>query len=74
MADNIWVVVHGDTEWAVRKESSKQPAQITKTQEEAIEAGREMAKQLGVELLIQGEDGMIRDKNSYGNDPYPPSG
>jgi hypothetical protein len=24
--------------------------------------------------LIHGEDGRIRERNSYGNDPYPPKG
>lgn len=39
---------------------------------EAVEAGREIAKRLGVEHSIHREDGAITEKNSYGNDPNPP--
>ncbi|WP_268245296.1 DUF2188 domain-containing protein [Vulcaniibacterium thermophilum] len=26
------------------------------------------------ELFIQGRDGQIRERNSYGDDPFPPKG
>ena len=42
------------------------------TKEAATEAGRVAAKQLGVEHSIHRQDGAITEKNSYGNDPYPP--
>jgi hypothetical protein len=42
------------------------------TQARAIEAGRQMARQGHGELLIHGQDGRIRSRDSYGNDPYPP--
>lgn len=44
------------------------------TQAEAIEKGRAIAKRGSTEHVIHGRDGKIRDKNSYGNDPYPPKG
>jgi hypothetical protein len=34
----------------------------------------EIAQNQQSELLIHGENGRIREKNSYGNDPYPPKG
>lgn len=42
------------------------------TKEEAEEKGREMAKALHAEHVIKNKDGKIAEKNSYGNDPYPP--
>jgi hypothetical protein len=42
------------------------------TQAEAIQAGRQMARQGQGELLIHGQDGRIRARDSYGNDPCPP--
>jgi hypothetical protein len=39
---------------------------------EAVRAGREMARLLRVEHTIHREDGQISEKNSYGNDPFPP--
>ena len=42
------------------------------TKQDAVEAGREIAKQLEAEHTIHREDGVITEKNSYGNDPCPP--
>jgi hypothetical protein len=39
------------------------------TQEEAIEVDRRVAEQEHGELVIHGEDGQIREKDSHGNDP-----
>lgn len=47
---------------------------VVSTQKEAIEIATKIAKNQGSELTIQGKDGRIRDKRSYGNDPYPPKG
>lgn len=60
--------------WAVQTEKSERAAKITETQKEAIEVAREIAKKRGSELLIHGKNGRIRQKNSYGNDPFPPKG
>jgi len=38
----------------------------------AVKAGRALARQLRVEHTIHRKDGVISEKNSYGNDPYPP--
>jgi hypothetical protein len=40
--------------------------------ENAVEAGRAVARELKVEHTIHLSDGSIGDKNSYGNDPFPP--
>ena len=39
------------------------------TQQEAIDEGRAVAEQEGGELVIHGEGGEIREKDSHGNDP-----
>jgi hypothetical protein len=39
------------------------------TQEEAIEDGRRLAEQEQGELVIHGQEGQIREKDSHGNDP-----
>ena len=73
MAANVWVVLH-DGEWAVRREGSERASSVHATQAEAIEAGRATAQREKCELIIQGEDGQIRERNSYGDDPSPPRG
>ena len=39
------------------------------TQDEAIKHGRHLADEQGSELVVHGEGGEIRQKDSHGNDP-----
>ena len=73
MGKNQHVVPHGG-DWAVRGEGNERATSVHGTQREAIEAAREMAIKQGSEMLIHGRNGQIRERNSYGNDPYPPPG
>ncbi|SDA28156.1 hypothetical protein SAMN05216315_1373 [Nitrosospira sp. Nsp18] len=43
-------------------------------QREAIDRARGIAVNQQSELLIQGRDGQIRERNSYGDDLFPPEG
>jgi preprotein translocase subunit SecB len=43
-----------------------------RTQENASEKGKQIAKANQAEHVIHGRDGRIREKNSYGRDPNPP--
>ena len=70
---NQHVVSHPDG-WAVRGEGNEKVTSVHPTQLEAIEAGRGIARNQQSELLIHGENGRIRERNSYGNDPFPPKG
>ena len=70
---NQHVVPHGN-DWAVKREGGKRATAVVPTQKEAIEVGREISKNNGSELIIHRPDGRIRDKDSHGNDPYPPKG
>ena len=67
------VVPHEDG-WAVRKGGAARVTEIFDTQYEAIERGIEIAKNQETELAIHDRQGRIREKNSYGNDPFPPIG
>ena len=44
------------------------------TQEQAIEYAKYNAQLTRGEVVVHGKDGKIREKNSYGNDPFPPLG
>ena len=68
---NQHVVPHGDN-WAVRGERNKKVTRITRTQQEAIDIARQIARNQGSEVVIHRPDGTIRDKDSYGHDPNPP--
>lgn len=71
MGKNQHVVPHGD-KWAVKGAGNKKATKVTDTQKEANEIAKEIAKKQKSEVLIHGKNGKIRDKNSYGNDDYPP--
>jgi uncharacterized protein YdaT len=71
MGKNQWVVRHGD-KWAVKGEGNERATKVTDTQKQAINVAKEIAQNQKSELIIQGRDGKIRSKDSYGNDPYPP--
>ena len=59
-------VVPRDGKWAVRKGGADKVTRRFDTQREAIEAGRELARKQRTELYIHGEDGRIRERNSFG--------
>lgn len=70
---NQYVVRNGDG-WGVRGEGNSRLTGSFNTQREAIDRGREIARDQGSELRIQGRDAKFREAWSYGNDPFPPKG
>ncbi|MGI2261613.1 DUF2188 domain-containing protein [Shewanella sp. GXUN23E] len=73
MGKNQHVVKRPDG-WAVRGEGNSRDTSHHRTQEEARQAARGIAQNQKSEVVIHGRDGRIRDKDSYGNDPFPPKG
>lgn len=67
-------VVKTSSGWGVRGANNSRITKNYETQKEAISRGREIAINQNSELVIHGRNGKIREKNSYGNDPYPPKG
>jgi Uncharacterized protein conserved in bacteria (DUF2188) len=47
---------------------------VAPTKAQAQAKGREMAIEWKTEHKIQNKDGRIAERNSYGNDPFPPRG
>lgn len=70
---NQHVVPHKDG-WAVKGAGNKTATAVKHTQAEAAGVAREIAKNQGSEVVIHRPNGQIRDKDSYGNDPFPPKG
>jgi hypothetical protein len=62
------------TRGGVRGEGNDRLTSVHDTQQEAFERARDIARNQDSEVLIQGEDGKIRERNSYGKDPFPPPG
>ncbi len=60
--------------WAVKKAGATKATSIHRTQEEAVKAANTIARNQKTEVYIHGKDGRIRERNSFGNDPFPPKG
>jgi Uncharacterized protein conserved in bacteria (DUF2188) len=68
------VVTKTDGGWAVRKSGAARASKTFETQKAAIRYGKDIAKKSAGELFIHETNGLIRARNSYGNDPHPPKG
>ena len=73
MGKNQHVVPHKDG-FAVKGAGNEKATRVVSTQREAIQIGREIAKNQGAELFIHRPNGQIRARDSYGSDPHPPKG
>lgn len=67
MGRNQHVVVH-DNGWAVTAEGAGAPTVIFKTQGEAWEKAKSIARKERSEALLHGKDGHLRERTSYGPD------
>lgn len=70
---NQHVVPHTDG-WAVRGAGNSRATSVHDTQREAIDAARGIAQNQHSEMLIHGRNGQIRERDSFGGDPFPPQG
>ena len=70
---NQHVVPHPNG-WAVKGAGNERATRVVETQREAVEIGRQIAQNQQSELFVHRENGQIRERNSYGNDPFPPKG
>lgn len=70
---NQHVVPHKNG-WAVKPAGASKPTKVTNTQKEAVDVARDRARRQETELFIHNRQGRIRERDSYGNDPFPPQG
>jgi hypothetical protein len=56
-------------EWKNRVQGSSRAANKHDTKAAAEKAGRQMARKRRAEHIIKKKDGIIGERNSYGNDP-----
>ena len=65
-------VVRREDGWAVRGEGNTRDTSLHPTQRPAIHRARDIARNQRAEVVIHGQNGRIRDRDSYGDDPVPP--
>lgn len=74
MRKEIHVTKGQDGNWRVKQPDNQRASKICETQAEAKQVARTIAKNQGLEMVVHGVNGKIRETNSYGNDPFPPRG
>jgi len=72
-AQRIHIVPH-DQGWALKREGDKNVESVHSTQKDAIDAGREMAREDEVDLVVHRQDGTFRNVLTYTNDPMSDNG
>jgi hypothetical protein len=71
---NQHVTPHPNGGWQVKGAGNERATVRTNTQAESISRATDIARNQQSEVVIHRTNGQIRDKNSYGNDPFPPKG
>ncbi len=71
---NQHVTPHSRGGWQVKGAGNSRATVRTETQKSAIAIAKSIAKNQKSELVVHRTNGTIRQKTSYGNDPYPPKG
>ena len=74
MGKNQHVTHRPDGNWQVKGAGNSKATVVTSPPRDAIKVATRIARNQKSEMLIHRLDGTIREKNSYGNDPYPPKG
>jgi len=69
---NIHITKRSDGSWNVVQAGTGLNYGSFRRQSDAIDSGRPIARMMNAELVIHDRNNRIRDKDSYGNDPFPP--
>jgi hypothetical protein len=63
---SLHVVPNPNGGWSVKKSDASRATKTFDTQKDAVEYGRDLAKNSGGEFIIHGRDGMIKSSNPAG--------
>ena len=59
---------HGEG-WEVKRAGNEKASRVTETKSEAVQIGRQYARDEHSELVVKGENGQIQSRDSHGHDP-----
>ena len=60
--------------WDVKRGGAARRTSHHKTKQEAVDSGRQVSRNQQTEFYVHNRDGRIAQKDSHGNDPFPPKG
>ena len=70
---NHWTSPRDDGRWDSKREGASK-GRVFDTQAQAWEHAKQQARDNKGEAFLQNRKGQIRERNTYGNDPFPPKG
>ena len=68
------VVPNPDGGWDIKRSGAQRSSGHYDTKQPAVDAAREISRNQGTELVIHRQNGTIQERDSHGNDPFPPRG
>jgi hypothetical protein len=74
MGKNQHVTPHSSGGYQVKGAGNTRATKRFETQRDAISHAKDVARNQKSELFIHNKSGQIRERNSYGNDRFPPKG
>ena len=63
-----------DGKWETKREGASRASKVFDTQAQSWDYTQERARDARGEAFLKGRDNLIRERNTYGNDPFPPRG
>jgi len=60
--------------WDIKQSGGQRSSGHFNTKKEAVDKARAISQNQNTELTIHNKDGKIAQKDSHGNDPFPPKG
>ena len=67
-------IVPSEKGWDVKRQGASRASRVTRTKDEAVKVGRDMAQKESGQLIIHKKDGKIQEERTYRKDPFPPKG
>ena len=74
MKGSYWVSKTPDGDWRVKREGADRASSVHGTQAEAWDRARDLARDAHGEAFLKNREGEIRERNTFGHDPFPPRG
>lgn len=69
-----YVVPNKGGGWDIKQSGGQRSSGHFETKQKAVDRARTISQNQSTELVIHNKDGRISQKDSHGNDPYPPKG
>jgi hypothetical protein len=67
--NDYWTQKRSDGKWETKREGASRASNVFPTQAEAWDRTKDLARSGDGEAYLKGQNGLIRERNTYGHDP-----